>query len=60
MDRRHRIAILLRSVAMLSPGQRTIERDEAYELLVRLHDLEVLLDELRRLLDELDQSDAER
>jgi hypothetical protein len=55
VDRRHRIENLRRSVAMLSPGQTALDRDKACRLLDRLHDLEVLVDEIQRLLDDLDE-----
>jgi hypothetical protein len=56
LDRRHRLEVLRRSLAMLTPRQPALDREEALELLAELEEVDRRLRELRAglraLLDE--------
>lgn len=53
MDR-HDVERLRRSIAMLAPHAAALDREQACELLGRLHDLERLVDDLRRMLEDVE------
>jgi hypothetical protein len=47
MDRRYELEILRRSIAMLTPGQSALSREQALELLQDLADTEQRLERLK-------------
>lgn len=58
MDR-HDVERLRRSIAMLAPQAAALDREQACELLSRLHDLERLVDKLRGILADLDATEID-
>lgn len=50
MDRRYELEILRRSIAMLTPGQSALSREQALELLQDLADIERRLERLKSAL----------
>lgn len=58
MDRSHELEIVKRSLAMLTPGQQALRREDALALVEELSDLTKRLEALRSGLTRLSEEDA--
>lgn len=57
MDRSHELEIIRRSLAMLTPGQKALRREDAIDLVEELAELTKRLETLRRGLARLVEED---